>query len=54
MKLIPKHKTFSEYYIEIGNATESARKSGYKVKNLNRIASGSLSKLDIKSYIDKK
>ncbi|HFC9286155.1 TPA: terminase small subunit [Clostridium perfringens] len=54
MKLTPKQKTFAEYYIETGNATESARKAGYKGKNLNRIASENLSKLDIKSYIDEK
>ena len=54
MKLTPKQKAFAEYYIETGNATEAARKAGYKGKNLNRIASGNLSKLDIKSYIDEK
>ncbi|WP_055225591.1 terminase small subunit [Clostridium baratii] len=54
MKLTPKQKAFAEYYIETGNATEAARKAGYKGKNLNRIASENLSKLDIKNYIDKK
>lgn len=54
MKLTPKQKAFAEYYIETGNATESARKAGYKGKNLNRVASENLSKLDIKSYIDEK
>ncbi|WP_419748871.1 terminase small subunit [Clostridium perfringens] len=54
MKLTPKQKAFAEYYIETGNATESARKAGYKGKNLNRIASENLSKLDIKNYIDEK
>lgn len=32
MKLTPKQKTFSEYYIETGNATESAVKAGYSKK----------------------
>lgn len=54
MKLTPKQKAFAEYYIETGNATESARKAGYKGKNLNRIASENLTKLDIKNYIDEK
>ncbi|HAT4226307.1 terminase small subunit [Clostridium perfringens] len=54
MRLTPKQKAFAEYYIETGNATESARKAGYKGKNLNRIASENLSKLDIKNYIDEK
>ncbi|MEG2110665.1 MAG: terminase small subunit, partial [Clostridium sp.] len=54
MKLTPKQKAFADYYIETGNATEAARKAGYKGKNLNRIASENLSKLDIKNYIDEK
>lgn len=54
MKLTEKQKEFVEYYIETGNATEVARKAGYKGKNLNSIASENLSKLDIKSYIDEK
>ena len=54
MKLTPKQKAFAEYYIETGNATESARKAGYKGKNLNRIASENLEKLNIKNYIDEK
>lgn len=54
MKLTPKQKAFAEHYIETGNATEAARKAGYKGKNLNRIASENLSKLDIKNYIDEK
>lgn len=54
MKLTSKQKAFAEYYIETGNATEAARKAGYKGKNLNRIASENLSKLDIKNYIDEK
>lgn len=54
MKLTSKQKAFAEYYIETGNATEAARKAGYKGKNLNRIASENLTKLDIKNYIDGK
>lgn len=53
-KLTPKQKAFADYYIETGNATEAARKAGYKGKNLNRIASENLSKLDIKQYIDER
>ncbi|WP_193064896.1 terminase small subunit [Oceanobacillus oncorhynchi] len=51
-KLTEKQKRFADYYIESGNATESAKRAGYKGKNLNRIASENLSKLDIKQYID--
>lgn len=54
MKLTTKQKAFADYYIELGNATEAARKAGYKGKNLNRIASENLSKLDIKNYIDER
>ena len=53
-KLTPKQKAFADYYIETGNATEAARRAGYKGKNLNRIASENLSKLDIKQYIDER
>ncbi|WP_180235255.1 terminase small subunit, partial [Bacillus cereus] len=30
MKLTPKQQAFCDYYIEIGNATEAAKKAGYK------------------------
>lgn len=53
-KLTPKQKAFADYYIETGNATEAARRAGYKGKNLNRIASENLSKVDIKQYIDQR
>lgn len=53
-KLTPKQRAFADYYIETGNATEAARRAGYKGKNLNRIASENLSKLDIKQYIDER
>ena len=49
MELTEKQKRFVDYYIETGNATEAARRAGYQGKNLNRIASENLSKLD--SYI---
>ena len=52
MKLTLKQRAFADYYIETGNATEAARRAGYKGNNLNRIASENLSKLDIKIYID--
>lgn len=45
--LTEKQKRFIDYYIETGNATEAARLSGYRGKNLNRIGSENLSKLDI-------
>lgn len=53
-KLTPKQRAFADYYIETGNATEAARRAGYKGKNINRIASENLSKLDIKQYIEER
>ncbi|HDR7211292.1 terminase small subunit [Bacillus cytotoxicus] len=54
MKLTPKQQAFCDYYIETGNATEAARKAGYKGRNLNRIASENLSKLVIQQYIEER
>ncbi|AWC33273.1 MULTISPECIES: terminase small subunit [Bacillus cereus group] len=54
MKLTPKQQAFCDYYIETGNATEAARKAGYKGGNLNRIASENLSKLVIQQYIEER
>ena len=54
MKLTEKQKRFADYYIETGNATESARRAGYKGKNINNVASENLAKVGVKSYIDEK
>lgn len=54
MKLTEKQKRFADYYIETGNATEFARRAGYKGKNLNNVASENLAKVGVKSYIDEK
>ena len=54
MKLTEKQKRFADYYIETGNASESARRAGYKGKNLNNVASENLAKVGIKEYIDRK
>ena len=52
MKLTEKQKRFIDYYIETGNATEAARKAGYKGKNLDVIGSQNLVKL--RKFIDEK
>jgi phage terminase small subunit len=54
MKLTEKQKRFADYYIETGNATESARRAGYKGDNLNRIASENLTKLVIQEYVNER
>lgn len=39
-------KRFIDYYIETANATEACRRAGYTGKNLNRMGSQNLLKLD--------
>lgn len=51
-KLTPKQRAFADYYIETGNATEAARRAGYKKPNVQ--GSQNLEKLSIKSYIEER
>ena len=53
MKLTPKQKAFADYYIECGNATEAARKAGYKGndKTLGVVGVENLGKPSISQYI---
>lgn len=53
MKLTEKQRRFADYYIETGNATESAIKAGYSKRTAKQIATENLSKPYLKSYIDK-
>lgn len=52
--MTPKQQAFAEYYIESGNATESAVKAGYSKRTAQQIGTENLSKPVIKSYIDEK
>ena len=54
MELTPKQKAFADYYIETGNATESAIKAGYSKKTARVIGQENLTKPAIKTYIDEK
>lgn len=54
MKLTAKQRLFADEYIKSGNATQSAIKAGYNVKNARVIGAQNLSKLNIKAYIDTK
>lgn len=54
MELTPKQKAFADYYIETGNATESAIKAGYSKKTARVIGQENLTKPAIKNYIDEK
>lgn len=51
VKLTPKQKAFSDYYIETGNAAEAARKAGYSEKAANVIGAQNLAKANVSAYI---
>lgn len=55
-KLTEKQKRFIDYYIETGNATESAILAGYSENSAKQIGSENLTKLDayIKERLDRK
>jgi phage terminase small subunit len=53
-KLTPKQRKFADYYIELGNATEAARKAGYSKKTAKQIGQENLTKPDLKIYIDER
>ncbi len=48
-KLTPKQKAFADNYIKLGNATESARRAGYKQPHVQ--GAQNLEKLRIREYI---
>ena len=48
LKLNARQKSFCEYYVVSGNATEAAIKAGYKEKNARFIGSENLTKANIK------
>lgn len=54
MKLTVKQQRFADYYIELGNATEAAKKAGYSVRSARQIGEQNLSKHDIRAYIDER
>ncbi|AGR47448.1 terminase small subunit [Brevibacillus phage Abouo] len=54
MKLTPKQQAFADYYIQIGNATEAARKAGYSDKTAKEVGYENLTKPHIKAYIDER
>lgn len=53
-KLTPKQKAFCDFYIQSGNATESAVKAGYSKKTAKVIGSENLTKPAIAQYIDER
>lgn len=52
--LTEKQKRFVDFYIETGNATEAAKKAGYKATNAGPIGRENLRKLTVKSAIDER
>lgn len=50
-KLTVKQKKFADYYIELGNATEAAKRAGYSERTARYIGSENLGKPAIKEYI---
>ena len=54
MKLTLKQKAFADYYIQTGNATESAIKAGYSKKTAGVIGDENLKKPYIKKYIEER
>ena len=52
MKLNARQKSFCEFYVASGNATDAAIKAGYKEKNARFIGSENLTKANIKKYIE--
>ncbi|AYH41308.1 terminase [Christensenella minuta] len=52
-KLTPRQKAFAEFYIQLGNATEAAKRAGYSEKTANRIGAENLTKPVIREYVDK-
>ena len=51
MNLTPKQEAFADCYIECGNATEAARKAGYKEESCRTIGCQNLTKRNISAYI---
>lgn len=53
-KLTKKQKAFADFFIETGNAAESARRAGYSKKTDRAIGAENLTKPNIKKHIEKK
>lgn len=51
MKLTTKQKKFCEYYLQIGNASEAARRAGYSEKTAPSVGAENLRKPQIHQYI---
>ncbi len=54
LKLSIKQRAFADYYIELGNKSEAARKAGYSPKYINANVTKLLQNTAIKAYIDER
>lgn len=54
MKLTPKQKAFADEYLICGNATEAAKKAGYKEKAAYAMGAENLKKPQISAYISER
>lgn len=54
MPLTPKQKAFADYYLECGNATEAAKRAGYKARSAQQIGAENLLKPVISDYISER
>lgn len=54
MKLTPKQKAFADEYLKCGNATEAAKRAGYKEKAAYATGAENLKKPQIISYIQER
>ena len=52
--MTPKQQKFCDEYIKTGNATQSAINAGYSKKTAKQIGQENLTKLDIKTYINRR
>lgn len=53
-KLTPKQKAFADAYIETGNASEAARRAGYKAETAGEMGSENLKKPHVSAYINER
>lgn len=53
-KITPKQKKFADFYIECGNATESAKRAGYSEKTAYSIGQRLLKNVETSAYIAKR
>ena len=54
MDLTPKQKAFADEFLKCGNATEAAKRAGYREQSARQMGTENLSKPSISSYIQER